>query len=80
MTKKKKEKPYKPFKALRVWTNGVPGDTCPKRGGQPLKLGDGQCAGEKRCKYFLGIGYFVTKKCAHPAATYSDLAQGELEC
>ena len=60
------EKKYRPYRVLRVWTNGVEGDTCPKRGGKPLKLGDGQCTGGKtRCRRYLGMGYFVTIKCAY---------------
>ena len=58
----KKAKRHRPFRSLRVWTNGVEGDTCPKRGGKPLRLGDGQC---DKCRRFLGIGYFVRIKCAY---------------
>lgn len=61
----KKAKAPRPFRLLRVWTDGAEGDICPKRGGKPLKLGDGQCVGEKRCRRYLGIGPFVTIKCAY---------------
>ena len=61
-------KEYRSYRVLCVWTNGIEGDTCPKRGGQPLRLGDGQCGGEKRCQYFVGLGPFVTIRCAHPSA------------
>ena len=56
------------MKLLHVYTDGQPGDACPKKGGQPLRLGDGQCAGESRCRYYQGMGPFVTIKCAHPEA------------
>lgn len=68
--RKKKVKAQRHFKLLRVLTSGVPGDTCPKRGGEPLRLGGRQCVSEegKHCKYYMGLGLFVTIKCAHPSA------------
>lgn len=66
MAKKAKPKKHRPFRVLHVWTAGVEGDTCPKRGGKPLRLGDGQCTGGKRCcRRYLGIGHFVTIRCAY---------------
>lgn len=62
---KRKAKKYRPFRVLHVWTAGVEGDACPKKGGQPLRLGDGQCAGKKRCRRYLGLGPFVTIRCAY---------------
>ena len=56
------------MKLLHVYTDGQPGDTCAKKGGQSLRLGDGQCAGAKRCRYYQGMGPFVTIKCTHPEA------------
>jgi len=77
MSKKKQPEVLPSHKSLRVWTAGEPGDTCPKRGGVPLCLGDGQCTGGKRkCKYFLGVGYFVTIRCSHPEASYSKATPG----
>lgn len=66
--RKKKLKKQRPFRSLRVWTAGVEGDTCPKRGGRPLRLDDGQCTGKdgkKRCRRYLGLGHFVMVKCAY---------------
>ena len=56
------------MKLLHVYTDGQLGDTCPKKGGQPLRLGDGQCASAKRCRHYQGVGPFVTIKCTHPEA------------
>lgn len=65
---KKRNKKHRPFRILRLWTLGVEGDTCPKRGGELLRLGDGQCTGgdgKRRCRRYLGLGYFVTIRCAY---------------
>jgi len=63
--KAKPKKKQRPYRSLYVRTNGVDGDTCPKRGGKPLRLGDGQCCGEKKCRRYLGLGWLVTIRCAY---------------